>query len=244
MKKIVIIQARMSSTRLPEKVLLDIAGEPMLARVINRVQQATFPDEVVVATSTESVDDELAAYCSKRGWPCFRGNNLDVLDRFYHAASAFGADVMVRVSSDCPLIDPDILDRVANAVMNSSGTVDYAANMLPPRTFPRGVDAEAFTFGTLKKCWLEATAESHREHVTPYAYHNPDLFRLAKVTNSADESEYRWTVDTPEDLEIVRRICQELQSSDFRCADVINVCKQHPEWSAINSHVQQKWWAA
>jgi spore coat polysaccharide biosynthesis protein SpsF len=240
MKKIVIIQARMGSTRLPGKVLLDIAGQPMLARVISRVQQARFPDEVIVATSTESTDDELAAFCSDRGWPCFRGSNLDVLDRFYQAASAFSADILVRVSADCPLIDPDILDRVADAVMSSSGTVDYAANMLPPRTFPRGVDVEAFTFETLKRCWIEATAESHREHVTPYAYRNPDLFRLFKVTNSLDESEYRWTVDAPEDLEIVRRICRQLQGSDFRCADVVEVCRRHPEWADINAHVQQR----
>jgi len=240
MKKIVIIQARMGSTRLPGKVLLDIAGQPMLARVIKRVQQAQFPDEVVVATSTESQDDQLATFCSQQGWPCFRGSTLDVLDRFYQAASAFAADYLVRVSADCPLIDPDILDLVADAVVNSSGKIDYAANMLPPRTFPRGVDVEAFTFDTLKKTWTEATEDSHREHVTPYVYRNPNLFRIFEVTNTTDESEYRWTVDAPEDLEIVRRICHQLKDRNFRCSDVVNICKRHPEWTDINAHVQQR----
>ena len=240
MKTVVIIQARMSSSRLPGKVLLDIAGQPMLAHVISRVRQATIPNGVVIATSTDPEDDELVSVCNRRGWPCFRGSQLDVLDRFYQAASVFSADVVVRVSSDCPLIDPEIIDRVAGGVVNSSGSVDYAANMLPPRTFPRGVDVEAFTFEALARCWHEARNASCREHVTPWIYQNPDRFRILTVTNETDESIYRWTVDVPEDLELVRLIYHHFGASEFQWHDVIEACRQHPQWSVINAHIQQR----
>ncbi|MCH2200471.1 MAG: glycosyltransferase family protein [Fuerstiella sp.] len=240
MKTVVIIQARMSSSRLPGKVMIDIAGQPMLARVISRVQQTTIADEIIIATSTEPEDDELAAVCRQHDWPCFRGSHLDVLDRFYQAASAFSADIIVRVSCDCPMIDPDITDRVAGKVINSAGTVDYAANMLPPRTFPRGVDVEAFTFEALSKCWHESHTETCREHVTPYIYLNPDQFRILRVTNATDESCHRWTVDTPEDLELLRLICGHLGDSDFRWLDVVELCKRNPHWSQLNAHIQQR----
>ncbi len=240
MKTIVMIQARLASSRLPRKVLQDIEGHSMLARVVNRARQATIPDDVVVATTTESTDDELASVCEKQGWSCFRGSNLDVLDRFYQAASAFDADFLVRVSSDCPLVDPEILDRVVGELVNSSGTLDYAANILVPRTFPHGVDVEALTFEALKKSWTDATDVSCREHVTPWIYQNPDRFRIRNVTNVVDESHYRWTVDTPEDLETVSRICRHFGDTDFRFQDVIEACRQHPEWSHINDHIQQR----
>ena len=240
MKTIAIIQARMGSSRLPGKVLLDICGQPMLARVVSRVSQASALDEVIVATSTSRDDDQLALFCERYSWSCFRGSQLDVLDRFYRAASAFRADVIVRVSADCPLIDPEITDQVAAAVIYASGQYDYAANMLPPRTFPRGVDVEAFTFEALERTWHEAEDASSREHVTPWIYHNPDRFRVVAIKNDTDESEHRWTVDVPEDLEVVRLIFGHFGSTEFRWRDVVDACRQNPEWFRINAHIQQR----
>lgn len=240
MKTLVIIQARMGSSRLPGKVLADIAGQPMLAHVVNRVRQARVVDDVIVATSTESKDDALAALCRDRGWSCFRGDHLDVLDRYYQTAAAFDGDVIVRITADCPLIDPELINLVASKVIEANGSVDYCANVLPPRTFPRGLDAEAFTRAALNRCWTEATDSSCREHVTPYIYRNPEEFRMVSCVNETDESGHRWTVDTPEDLQLIRTIFNHFGTQEFRWRDVIAAFKKHPEWLKINEHVQQK----
>ncbi len=239
MKTVIIIQARIQSTRLPRKVLQDIAGQSMLQRVVSRARQASIPDEVVIATSTDAADDELAALCRASGWPCFRGSHLDVLDRFYHAAGHFGADVVVRISCDCPLIDPDIMDQVAAPVVQEQSPWNYAANMLEPRTFPRGVDCEAFTFDVLERTWREASDSVCREHVTPWIYRNPDRFRIRSVSQSVDQSAYRWTVDTAEDLELARVVYSHFGHDRFRCADVVRAFEQHPEWTQINAHIRQ-----
>ncbi len=239
-KTVAIIQARLGSCRLPGKVMLDICGQPMLARVVNRLRMASAADEVVVATSTESSDDPLVAMCLSFDWKYYRGSHLDVLDRFYRTATAFDADFIIRVSADCPVIDPDITDRVARSVIDSDGEFEYAANMLPPRTFPRGVDVEAFTMDALRRTWQDARDESSREHVTPWIYRNPDQFRICRVTNETDESDHRWTVDTPEDLQMARLIYSHFGSQDFRWQDVARVCRQHPEWAELNAHIQQR----
>lgn len=240
MKTLVIIQARMGSSRLPGKVLADIAGQPMLAHVVNRVRYAKGIDDVVVATSVESRDDALASLCLERGWSCFRGDHHDVLDRYYQAAAAFGGDVIVRITADCPLIDPEIIEAVAGRVLESNGQIDYCSNVISPRTFPRGLDAEAFTRATLNRCWIEATDGACREHVTPYVYRNPDKFRLAGCFNDTDESGHRWTVDTPEDMQLIRQIFSHFGTYEFRWRDVLTAFRQHPEWLQINAHVQQK----
>ena len=240
MNTVVIIQARMGSTRLPGKVLMDLAGRPMLDRVVSRVRQATLPNHVVVATSTEQGDDELLAACNHFGWPCIRGSHLDVLDRFYQTARLVNADVIVRVTADCPLIDPAIIDQVVEAVTDTSNQVDYAANVLEPRTFPRGLDVEAFTFAALEKSWNEATENSCREHVTPWMYRNPDQFQLKAIVNSTDLSSYRWTVDTQEDLLLARTIFEHFGETDFNWQDVIEAWHSNPQWQQINSHIQQK----
>lgn len=240
MKTIVIIQARMGSSRLPGKVLADIQGQPMLARVVNRVRQAKRVDEVVIATSVESGDDPLEEFCDRRGWPCYRGSHLDVLDRYYHAAAAFHADVVVRITSDCPLIDASMIDLVAGRVIDSRGAIDYCANVLAPRTFPRGLDTEAFTREALVRNWTEAGEPSCREHVTPYFYRNPELFRIAHVINPTDESAHRWTVDTPEDLQLVRQIFEHFAGREFGWQEVLSAFLGNPSWMLINAHVQQK----
>ncbi len=178
MKVVAIIQARMGSTRLPGKVLQDLAGEPMLARVVNRAWQAELLDDVVVATTTQSTDDAIAHLCAEHDWLCFRGSEEDVLDRYYRSALAHQADVIVRITSDCPLIEPEIIDRVAQEFLERQPEIDYAYNGLSRRTFPRGLDTEVMRFDVLKRAWHEDLNSTWREHVTPYIYRNPDLFRI------------------------------------------------------------------
>lgn len=240
MKVVGIIQARMGSTRLPGKVLLDLAGEPMLARVVNRVRRAQTLDEVVVATTMQPADDAIVRLCAERGWPCFRGSEEDVLDRYYRAAVAHQTDIVVRITSDCPLIEPEIVDRVVREFLDLQPSVDYACNVLPQRTFPRGLDTEAMRFDVLEQVWREDLNPAWREHVTPYIHRNPDLFRIHGVVNEVDYSDMRWTVDTPEDLAFVRRIYDHFGHNRFSWREVLAVLAEHPEWLEINRHVQQK----
>jgi spore coat polysaccharide biosynthesis protein SpsF len=239
-KVVGIIQARMGSTRLPGKVLLDLAGEPMLARVVNRVRRAQTLDEVVVATTMQPADDAIVRLCAERGWPCFRGSEEDVLDRYYRAAVAHQTDIVVRITSDCPLIEPEIVDRVVREFLDLQPSVDYACNVLPQRTFPRGLDTEAMRFDVLEQVWREDLNPAWREHVTPYIHRNPDLFRIHGVVNEVDYSDMRWTVDTPEDLAFVRRIYDHFGHNRFSWREVLAVLAEHPEWLEINRHVQQK----
>ncbi len=199
---VAIIQARMGSTRLPGKVLCDICGESMLSRVVKRVRRASLVDRIVVATSVEVADDAIEAECHKLGVSFFRGNESDVLDRYYQAALSCSAGIIVRITADCPLIDPTIINKVVGAFLDSK--VDYASNTLV-RTYPRGLDTEVMTLEALRVAWCMATKSYHRSHVTPYIYENPALFKLLSVTGSANYSCYRWTVDTPQDLQLVSK---------------------------------------
>lgn len=232
----VIVQARMGSTRLPGKVLLDIAGRPMLERVLSRLDRARSVESVLVATSVLPRDDVLAAFCAERGRPCFRGDQDDVLDRYYQAAKSVGATEIVRVTSDCPFIDPEVVDAVVEARRRAGA--DYASNTLEPRTFPRGLDVEVFTFAALERAWREDKSPAWREHVTPYLYRAPS-FRLEAVTNDADLSGCRWTVDTPEDLDFARRAYAELPEA-FGWRDVLALLARRPELAEINRHIEQK----
>ncbi len=240
MKTVVIIQARMGSSRLPGKVLTDICGRPMLDRVISRVRSALTPDDVVVATSTEPGDDQLYAAAEQYGWRCFRGSHLDVLDRYYQTAKQLSPDIVVRVTADCPVIDAALIDQVARKLLEADGRLDYVSNTLEPRTFPRGLDVEAFTFEALERTWREARDESCREHVTPWIYRNPGLFRTRGIVNSEDLSGYRWTVDTPEDMQLVRSIFAHFSGRDFGWRDILQAYAEHAEWQQFNSHIQQK----
>jgi spore coat polysaccharide biosynthesis protein SpsF len=235
---VAIIQARMGSTRLPGKVLLDISGESMLSRVVNRTKQAKQLKQVVVATSDRGIDDAVAKEADRLGVSSFRGSENDVLDRYYQAAQLFSADVVVRITSDCPLIDPIIIDKVVEAFLNSK--IDYASNGLV-RTYPRGLDVEAFRVSALVQTWQQAKKPYERTHVTPYIYENPLIFKLLSVCDSSDYSNYRWTVDTHEDLEFVRRIYERLDDKiSFSWHDVLAICEKEPALRAINSHIKQK----
>jgi spore coat polysaccharide biosynthesis protein SpsF len=227
----------MGSTRLPGKVLMDLAGEPMLARVVSRVQRASTITEVVVATTTEGADDAIASLCVSRGWPCFRGSQDDVLDRYYRAAMAFGADVVVRITSDCPLIDPQVVDQVTQTFLDRQPGLDCA---VAGHSFPRGLNTEVLRFDALERAWREDTNPAWREHVTPYVYRHPDRFTVLRITNERDLSHLRWTVDTREDLTLVRRIYECLGHDRFSWREVLAMLEKHPDWCEINSHVKQK----
>jgi spore coat polysaccharide biosynthesis protein SpsF len=263
MRVVAIVQARMSSTRLPGKVLLDIGGETMLARVVRRVRRAASVQQTIVAATHSVADEPIMHECERLGVVVFRGAEEDVLDRFYQAACAYGAEVVVRITSDCPLIDPDVIDQVVGAFQDAS--LDYASNVIR-RTFPRGLDTEVVAFHALECAWREAARPHERVHVTPYLYQHPERFRLLSVTRwdlpsavhsaracgeqsesssapsaRADASQYRWTVDTAEDLSFVREVYRRLGNDEsFRWTDVLDLMEEDPALSELNRSVQQK----
>jgi len=233
-----IVQTRMGSTRLPGKVLMDIGGKTMLARVVERIRRCPLVDEVVIATSTESRDDAVAQACRNTGITCVRGSESDVLDRYRQAAEESRADAAIRITSDCPLFDPALLHQVIQAFFSSHA--DYASNFLD-RRYPRGLECEVFSRAVLERASREAKQSYEREHVTPYIFEHPELFRHAAVTNDSDLSSYRWTVDTLHDLEFVRAVYERLgQDGAFGWQDVLRLVEREPELSAINQSIVQK----
>lgn len=238
MNLVAIIQARMGSTRLPGKALRDICGRTMLARVVRRAGRSRLVDEVAVATTTEPEDIAIVDECRSLGVRYFRGSEQDVLDRYYRAAREFSADTVVRITSDCPLIDPEIIDLVVKAYLNNEP--DYASNTLVG-TYPRGLDVEVFSMKALEKAREEASMDYQHTHVTPYLYQNPGIFRLLSITDDEDYSRYRWTVDTQEDLDLVRTIYGKIgRDDDFSWRDVLALMKREPALAEINCHIRQK----
>ncbi len=228
----------MGSTRLPGKVMRDIGGRTMLARVVRRLSRSKLIDLIVVATTTKVSDDTIVRECDRLKVPIFRGDEEDVLDRYYQAALAHQADAVVRITSDCPLIEPEVVDLVIRAFLD--GCPDYASNSLE-KTYPRGLDTEVVTMEALIRAWQEATEPYQRVHVTPYIYQNPDQFKLLPVKSDVDYSHYRWTVDTQEDLDFVRAIYSRFGNEDaFTWKDVLSILAAEPELTEINSHIQQK----
>ena len=240
MKVTAIIQAHMGSTRLPGKVLVDICGRPMLVRVVERARRAALIDELIVATSDLAGDDAIVACCTSIGIACFRGDDSDVLDRFAMAARWADADAIVRITSDCPLVDPEVVDLVIDRFARSPSPVDYASNKIP-QSFPRGLDTEVFTRAALERAWREASASYERMHVTAYMYEHPDAFRLLSVTSDVDRADWRWTVDTVDDLRFVREVYGRLGPEGlFTWNDVVTLLEREPGLREINLTVRQK----
>jgi len=238
MRVVAIIQARMGSTRLPGKVLKDLAGATVLERVVSRLCRCRLVSEVVVATSTEQADDAIVNECRRLGTEAFRGSEQDVLDRYYRAAQHARAEVVVRITSDCPLIDPGVTDKAIQAFLTQQP--DYASNALE-RTYPRGLDTEVMTFSALESAWTEARQAYQREHVTPFLYQHPERFKILSVKGDRDYSQYRWTLDTPEDLEFLRAVyTRGVDRQDLTWQDVLNMLEREPELAEINRHVVQK----
>lgn len=276
---VAIIQGRMSSSRLPGKILADIAGQPMLQRVFQRTSRAATVTETIFATTTDSSDDPVAEYCEFSGIPFTRGHLYDVLDRYYQAAKQARADVVVRVTADCPVIDPALIDDAVNAIWGRLEgmpdpleelrrpilpdelifAADFVCNRLPPpfhRTYPIGLDVEVCTFAALEKAWKDSTEVFHREHVMPYLYEGVELtsvnrrlqtgtsprgFRIALLNHTTDFGDYRWTVDTAEDLEFLRQIYGHFKGrDDFTWKDVLDLVHSEPQLMQINAGIKHK----
>ncbi len=230
----------MGSTRLPGKVMMDLAGEPLLARVVERTARATTVSEVVVATSENTQDNAIAGLCGARGWPCFRGSESDVLDRYYQAARGYEAEVVVRITADNPLVDNELVDEMVGEFARRRPTIDYVSNSLGRQTYPTGLSVEVVCFEALAKAWRLAGEEKEREHVTLFIYRHPELFRLHGLCCEGDFSRYRWTVDTIEDLEVARHIYAHLGNDSFSWREAVAAVVEHPEWEAMNRNIPQK----
>lgn len=257
MNTIAIIQARLGSSRLPGKVLLDIAGKPMLSRVVSRLRRSALLDGLVVATTVDALDEPLVEFCRDNGYVCLRGSQFDVLDRYYQAAREMQATNVVRITADCPLIDPGLVDQVVHEFMRTG--VDFAANRLPPpfgRTYPIGLDIEICSFKALERAWQEADQPYQREHVMPYFYEDTALqkisptlsqattgrgFKVLLMDHDPDLGTLRWTVDTAADLEFMRQVYTQLGGGDdFSWVQVLKLVQEHPDIAGINSAERHK----
>ena len=238
-----IIQARIGSTRLPGKVLMPIHGKPMLQHIVERLRSVEAINKVVVATSESGKDDRLAEFCDDCSIPFYRGSEEDVLDRFYHAAKNFGGEHMIRITGDCPLIDPLVVSRLIDYYFQDgfdfcgvAAGAGVAGREVVGR-YPDGLDAEIFSMEILTIAWREAKSELHREHVTPFIWQQPERFRLgALYPEAGDYSDCRWTVDNYEDHELMKWIYMQLYpvNPNFGMKEVLYLLSKHPEKAAEN----------
>jgi len=240
-KTLIIIQARTGSRRLPNKVLLPLAGAPLLERMIQRILAATADFSLVVATSTEKEDDPIRELCRKIDVKCFSGSLTDLLDRHFQAACEEGADVVVRIPSDCPLIDPAIVDRVLGYYHLHADTYDFVSNLHPP-TYPDGNNVEVMPLPVLATAWKEAVRPSERELVTPFIWERPERFRIGNIQWESGLNyamSHRWTIDYPEDYDFVKTVFDELWSVRrpmFSLQDILDLLAQRPDIAARNAH--------
>lgn len=236
---VAIVQARMNATRLPGKPLKKILQRPLLSYELERLRRAKTIDEIVVATTTSPQDDQIVELCHHERIPIFRGSEENVLERYLKAAKEHRAEVVVRITGDCPLIDPEVVDRVINFYFENE--YDYVSNTRK-LTYPRGLDVEVFPVNLLERIAGQATRQPEREHVTLYFYEHPELFKLGNVACETDESKHRWTVDTEEDFQLISRIIESLypKNPQFGMRDVLKLLQQHPDWVALNAHIKQK----
>jgi spore coat polysaccharide biosynthesis protein SpsF len=238
MKVGIICQARMTSTRLPGKVLLPIAGKPVLQYHLDRLQQSGYP--VFLATTINKTDDALAAFGREHQIPVYRGDEQNVLSRYYEAARAFRLDVIVRVTSDCPLIDGALIRQGIGQYLKKNNSQVYLSNCLV-RTFPRGFDFEIFSFALLEEAYHRASQPGELEHVTPYINQNKSgRVELLHLTQAEDKSGYRVTLDTPEDFELIRILIQDYQAQQLPARDICRLLDTHPELVRINAMIEQK----
>lgn len=238
MRIVAIVQARMGSTRLPGKVMKDLAGKTVLARVVERARRSSEIGEVVIATTHQRDDDVIVDECRSLAVRVFRGEVHDVLDRYYRAAKEARAEAIVRITSDCPLIEAEITDATIRAFLQRRP--DYASNVLE-RTFPRGLDTEIMSWDALARTWQEAEQLYEREHVTPYIYENAQKFTLHSVKGETDLSGHRWTLDEPADLAFLRAVYEKLGGNGgFSWQDVLGLLEREPGLMVLNRHVSQK----
>lgn len=236
-RNLAVIQARVGSSRLPNKVMLDLEGKSVLERVVDRVRKSSLVDDVIVATTIEPQDLAIVKLCADRSIRVFCGSENDVLDRYYQAAKLIQPENVIRITADCPLIDPSIINKVITAHLE--GRYDYTSNVLR-ETFPDGEDVEIMTFEVLKRAWAEANMASQREHVTQYIIHN-DKFKKHNVSNEYNLSDKRWTLDNEEDYELIREIYHKLSTkhSFFGMKEILDMLNEDPELEKINSNIER-----
>jgi len=238
-KVLTIIQARVSSTRLPGKILLPLSGKPLLLQLVNRVKQAKKYGRLVVATTTSHLDDPIEELCKIEGNNCFRGHPTDLLDRHYKAGLKYGADAVVKIPSDVPLIDPEVIDRVIQVYLDNPKALDYVSN-LHPQSYPDGNDVEVINMRALKKAWFESYKPFEREHTTPFIWERPDQFRLANVlweTGLDYSMSHRWTIDYPEDYAFIKTVYENLYpvNNYFSLNDILGLLSSKPALRSINT---------
>ena len=241
MKTVAIVQARMTSTRLPGKIMRPVLGKPLLELLVERIKRAKGVDQVVIATTTNADDDQVESLTQRLGIGCFRGSEHDVLDRVLRAANAFDADLIVEITGDCPLIDFQVIDKLLKVY--HANDYDYVANVLK-RTYPRGLDTQVFSTSVLEEVARLTDDPVDHEHVSLYIYEHPERFKLHNVESGLPEEywDLRLTVDTPDDFELIRRIYEELYPAnpDFTIEDIVKLFQRQPELRSINEHISQK----
>jgi len=224
---------------LPGKVLREISGMPMLLHCVRRIERAQHHGKVIIATTINPNDDIIANFCNREKIECFRGNEQDVLDRYYQASIAYSLDVVIRITSDCPLIDPSIIDKCVEVFLSTPRS-DYVSNTSPKRTFPRGLDVEVISSRALSKAWQEDTRQDWREHVTPFIRYNPHIFRSVNIIDSQDLSDIRLTVDQEEDLHVIRNIKEHFPHDNGGWRDIVSLIKKNPHLLDENANVEQR----
>jgi spore coat polysaccharide biosynthesis protein SpsF len=235
MRIVCIIQARMSSTRLPGKVLLPLAGREVLAHVLDRLAVCETIDDFFVATSDQPSDDVLAHWCDRHGVQVFRGSLDDVLDRYYQCALQSRADAVVRITADCPALDPTIVDEIVRGFKAGDFDLFYLAG-----EFPDGLDCAVFSFSALERAWREATLKSEREHVGPYVVNHPEWFRLGNLEKFTGMAHHRWTLDEPRDLAFLQAVFERLQRTGgkpFLAGDILDLLNREPELLSANQGI-------
>lgn len=235
-KILIIIQARMGSTRLPGKILKIVLGKPLLYFLIERLKLIKTPNELILAIAKGDINKPLINFAEKYNIKYNIGEEDDVLDRYYQTAKKFNGDVIVRITADCPLMDPDLIDKGLDIFLNQK--YDYLSNN-HPETYPDGYDIEIFSFKALETAWKEAKLLSEREHVTPYLWKNPDKFKISVYRSEEDLSSFRITIDEPEDYELISKIYTEFKDNwiNIRLKDVINYLRENPDIFKINAHL-------
>jgi spore coat polysaccharide biosynthesis protein SpsF len=236
MNIVAIIQARLGSTRLPKKVFADLAGKPLIWHVINRLKYSDRINNIVLATTNSTTDDDLANWANIEHVNLFRGSENNVLERFYFAAKQYSADIIVRITADDPFKDPTIIDKVIDTLLDEN--LDFAYNNNPP-TFPEGLDTEVFTYDAIEKAYFQSNDDYEKEHVTQYFYRNNEVFKQSNFRNVNDISNLRWTIDTELDYEMTKQVYNVLYREDsiFQMNDILRLLDEKPEISLINLDV-------
>jgi len=237
----IIVQTRIGSSRLPGKVMMSVLGRPLLSFLIERLQQCRSAQSIIVATTINPLDHTIVSFCEDQKVSFFIGSEENVLERYYLAARAYGADVIVRVTADCPLIDPAIVDRAIDTFLSAIPRYDYVSNVVN-RTEARGMDVEVFSMSCLERVYKLATRPAEIEHVTLHILQHPEKFSIGSMTAERDSSRYRLTVDTIEDFRLIKLILEELYSEkpNFTLDDIVTLLQHNPEWVKINAHIEQK----